>query len=111
MTMNKESQTETAPPPNMGPIERIVSLAAGASLVHYGAPRRGVGGALSTALGAVFALRSIEGRCPGYESLDGRARVERPYIPRGWLGAAASVLIEQDAAALYRQWRDMEQLP
>ncbi len=101
---------------NVGDVERVVSLAAGAGLAVYGLTRRGW-------LGTGLALASVEllrrgatGRCHLYQVLrinradthPGRAAVVKH---REGVRIERAVTVNRPPAELYRLWRDFTRLP
>lgn len=81
---------------NVGDIERVVSAAAGGTLVTWGLRRRSLGGIAVAAVGAELVWRGISGHCMVYEWL---GRNTGPVRVR------SAVTIGKPADELYRLWR------
>ena len=100
---------------NINDPERWLSVIAGSALAAYGLKMRSIGGVVLSALGGVLVWRGATGHCIVYESLgissaeeNGR-QVSVPY-GRG-VRVEKSVTINAPADALYRFWRNFENLP
>lgn len=86
---------------NVGDIERVVSAAAGGTLVTWGLRRRTLGGIAVAAVGAELIRRGISGHCMVYEWL-GR--------DTGPVRVRSAVTIGKPADELYRLWRQPDTL-
>lgn len=95
---------------NVGNLERIASLAAGALLLALGARRRSLPGLLVAGAGGAMLARGATGRSQTYRALQLDTSRSRAEARRG-VRVERSVLIQRPADALYRHWRDLENLP
>ena len=101
--------------PNVGGIERIVSTLAGGSLMAIGIGKRSLGGLAISAIGGALLYRGMRGTCPAYHALG----ISTTATTTEYAGVLAqhgrkverSIEINAPAAELYRQWRQLEQLP
>jgi uncharacterized membrane protein len=95
-----------ARPVNVSPVERAVSIAAGAALVAFGLTRRrkipGIGLVM---VGAGLFWRGATGHCDIYALLGIDRSTDRS------IRAEASVSVNRPADELYRFWRNLENLP
>ena len=108
---------------NVGKAERVASAIGGGALALYGLRRRDLPGAALAVIGGILAYRGTSGHCPVYGALDmstadeGASWLTQQHGPAAVLDASRAVKIERsiriDAApdALYRFWRDFENLP
>ena len=108
----------TTSTPNVNEPERWFSVVAGAALAAYGLTRRSVAGLVVTGLGGALVWRGASGHCLVYEALglssvnpEGEAdsNVSVPY-GKG-IRVEKSVTINSSPEALYRFWRNFENLP
>lgn len=92
--------------------ERLVSGVLGAGLLGFAVTRHGPGRWLACLAGAALLHRSWSGRCKVYEALELDRRHDTRGVPgnRG-IRVEESIDIRCPASALYRFWRDLEQLP
>jgi uncharacterized membrane protein len=101
---------------NVGPSERLVSVAAGAVLAGLGMGRRDLIGLAIVGIGGAMALRGATGRCPLYKSLGLNTAESENGLGRrsnntGEVSVAASYLINKSPEHLYSFWRNFENLP
>ena len=115
----------TAERVNVGRFERWLSMAAGGALAAYALRRRTIPGGTAALAGAALLYRGATGHCDVYQALGvnragghGTGMVaDRGSDTRQKLGGSAgihveeSVLINKPVSALYRFWRDFENLP
>lgn len=96
---------------NVGPVERLGSVASGAVLGLMGLSR---GRPLWAAVGAGLLYRGLTGHCAGYQAV-GINRVQQ--APATAVAAQQrckvekSITINRPADAIYRMWRDLSSLP
>jgi uncharacterized membrane protein len=112
---------------NVGPLERLLSMAAGGALAVYALNRREGAGATAALAGAVMLYRGATGHCDVYQALGvdrvtarekGTGRfADRDSDTRRQLGGARGVHVEESVtvnkplAEVYRFWRNFENLP
>ena len=112
---------------NVGPVERLLSMAAGGALAAYAMRRRESAGATAALAGAVLLYRGATGHCDVYQALGvnhgnghgkGTGRIaDRGSDTRRQLGGARGVHVEEavtinkPVAEVYRFWRNLENLP
>lgn len=101
---------------NVATPERWLSAVTGAALTAYGLKRRSPAGAVLAVLGGALVWRGTTGRCPLYRSMRvttarrrGDDHVSVPY-GRG-IRVEHSVTIDAPQDALFRFWRNLENLP
>jgi uncharacterized membrane protein len=96
---------------NVGDDERIMSAAAGTTLLLTGFTRGGLGRWLMFGIGAALIYRAWSGRCPwyAYEGIDKR----HGSSSHGHTGAKIEQALEINCPAdtLYRHWRKLAELP
>ena len=101
-------------PVNVGPVERIMSAAAGALLAKHGLKQRSLAGLFAAAAGGALAYRGASGHCHVYEALGVNTARDRTSLPgvRAQQGAKCekSLTIQRSAEELYRRWRRFEDL-
>src|SRR5690348_14260673 len=101
-------------PVNVGPVERIMSAAAGALLAKQGLKQRSLAGLFAAAAGGAVAYRGASGHCHVYEALGVNTARDRTSLPgvRAQQGAKCekSLTIQRSAEELYRRWRRFEDL-
>src|SRR3954447_17077863 len=70
---------------NVGPSERLLSLASGGLMVLYGLSHGTTKGLLLAGVGAALAYRGATGHCDGYQALGLNSARRRPHtaIPSG----------------------------
>lgn len=99
---------------NVGPSERLVSVASGSILALLGVGRRDLLGLLIGAVGGGLIYRGVTGTCPVYKAL-GVDTAHTPARPRDYADHGAHVteafLIDKPAQELYDYWRNFENLP
>ncbi|HET8623360.1 MAG TPA: SRPBCC family protein [Gemmatimonadales bacterium] len=102
---------------NVGTVERVLSVLAGAALTMYSV-RRGRAARLLIPIGGSLILRGLTGRCRVNRAL-GRNSARREQIaspvasvagPEG-IKVERSVVIDRPVEELYAFWRDFENLP
>jgi uncharacterized membrane protein len=112
---------------NVGPVERLLSMAAGGALAAYGLKRRATAGGTAALAGAVLLYRGATGHCDVYQAIgvshaNGHGRGTRMIADRGsdtrqQLGGARGIHVEESVtlntpiAEVYRFWRNFENLP
>jgi uncharacterized membrane protein len=101
-----------APRINVGDTERLLSILGGSALGLFGLSRRSLGGLALAAVGGSFVYRGLSGRCPCYQALD--VSTAAPAGPATSVRAGhgvkveESIIIDRDAATLWRFWRKLE---
>lgn len=101
-------------PVNVGPVERIMSAAAGALLAKHGLKQRSLAGWFAAAAGGALAYRGASGHCHVYEALGvntARDRTSLPGVRAQGAKCEKSLTIQRSADELYRRWRRFEDLP
>jgi uncharacterized membrane protein len=126
-----ETSTGRASNVNVGPIERWLSVLAGAALVAYGLRKRAASGTSALVTGAGLLYRGATGRCNIYGALginhapSVRAsaghgtgvRADAGSDTRQQLGGSAGIHVEEavtvnrPVSELFRFWRNFENLP
>lgn len=109
---------------NVSEAERIVSAFGGGLLALYGARRKDLAGGLLALAGAALVERGVTGHCRVYGALsmttaerDDSGFLEKKHGPAAVLDASKaikverSVTIDMEPEALYRFWRNFENLP
>jgi uncharacterized membrane protein len=100
---------------NMTDPERIASIVLGGLLAGYGARRRDRAGAALAVLGGLIALRGVSGASTFYDRLGIRrfsgARGARNALRGTGVRVGHSVVIRRPIDAVYRFWRELENLP
>jgi uncharacterized membrane protein len=107
---------KSCPHVNVGPVERLVSAAAGVGLTMFGMGRQSIRGTLVALLGGSLVYRGVTGNCKCYEALgiDTSDHYDRPNTA---LAAKTGVKVEKTIAInrsqddLYSFWRNFENLP
>jgi uncharacterized membrane protein len=98
---------------NVGSTERILSILGGAVVGLYGLGRIRLSGIAFAALGGALIYRGVTGHCNVYQALG----MDRPSTLKGETRGQRGVKIEREITieaspeALYRVWRDLQQLP
>jgi uncharacterized membrane protein len=92
---------------NVGPMERVVSVAAGAGLLGIGWKRRMAARLPLLVVGGSLLQRGLTGHCKGYALLGINSAVKGE--PGVVLQQCITLLAEPDA--VYRVWRNLENLP
>ncbi|HET6425432.1 MAG TPA: SRPBCC family protein [Planctomycetaceae bacterium] len=101
--------------PNVGDVERALSLMTGAALAVMGVRQGRLNGLLTAGIGASLLYRGLTGHCQLYQAL-GLSTTHAGRAGRG-VPAQQGVKIEQTmtiprpADELYAFWRQLEQLP
>jgi len=114
MTNTEESYGHSAT--NVSDPERWLSVVAGTALAAFGLARRSLGGFGLAALGGALVWRGASGHCDVYHALGistARDADERNVSVRYGKGIRVekSVTINSSPEALYRFWRNFENLP
>lgn len=117
------SEFESAAP-NVGQVERAISVAAGGALAVAGLKKRGITGVALALVGAALARRGVTGHCEVYGALGVSTRSPDDLRHRDDVTSRAatvnarkaikverSILIQRTAAELYDLWRDFSNLP
>lgn len=109
MDWNSEGQAARTPAVNVGNMERIVTLAAGAALLGYAWRHRSRGLGLTS---AGLLARGATGFCPAYAAL-GVDHSDTRHALSGARGVHVreSVTVNATPEELYNFWRRLEQLP
>ncbi|WP_224248536.1 SRPBCC family protein [Hyalangium gracile] len=92
---------------NVGPWERVASVAAGAGLITLGLKRRLAGRLALLVAGGELVQRGLTGKCRGYALLGISTAVKGE--PGAVVHQRITILAEPDA--VYRTWRNLENLP
>jgi uncharacterized membrane protein len=100
---------------NVGPNERLLSLAGGGLLAWLGMREGGLGGAAVAVAGGALVYRGLTGHCPvyaatGVNTAERHARQASVAAGRGFKVVQA-VAVDRDAEELFNIWRDFENLP
>ncbi|MDC3959172.1 YgaP-like transmembrane domain [Polyangium jinanense] len=104
-------------PLNVGPNERVVSVAIGGGLVAWALWRRGALGLLAGVFGGALANRGVRGHCPAYEALGLSSRnapkpMPMPLIPAEKLTRIErTVTVARPANEVYAFLRDPAHVP
>jgi uncharacterized membrane protein len=117
----------TGRPINVGPVERLLSMAAGGALATYGLKRREASGGTAALAGAVLLYWGATGHCDVYQAMgvnhaNGHGKGTRMIADRGsdtrqQLGGARGIHVEESVtlnkpiAEVFRFWRNFENLP
>ena len=106
---NTQPSAGQMPASNVGNIERIVTLAAGAALLGYAWRHRSRGLGLTS---AGLIARAATGYCPAYAAL-GVDHSDTRHALSGARGVHVreSITVDAPAEELYNFWRQLEQLP
>ncbi len=99
---------------NVGDMERILSMAAGAGLAGLALARRRWDGLLLGAMGAGLLWRGYTGRCQCYAALGINTAEHNPAtaVPaQHGVKIEKTIKIHRPPEELYRFWRDLENLP
>ena len=99
---------------NVGGIERVVSMVAGATLAVAGLQRRTLPGAVAAVLGGALVYRGATGHCSAYEALginsaQGGPAEPEEYFDRG-IHVEESMTVNRTPWDLYQYWRNFENL-
>ena len=100
--------------PNVGEMERWLSIGSGALLAGYGLSRGTFSGIVATAIGGGLVYRGLSGHCHLYESLGMNTKENQQMMG---VPAQQGVKIEKSfetdwpAHDLYDVWKDLEHLP
>ena len=101
---------------NVGPMERLISIAGGGALTYYGLRHLSLRGALFALLGGDLVYRGITGHCWLYQVLGvSTAEKVRSTLVRlpdnQGIKVKRTVTINRPAEDLYRFWEDVENMP
>jgi uncharacterized membrane protein len=117
-TFDQRRRRFRKPRSNVGNLERMASIAAGAALAALGVSRKSLSGLLLAGLGGGFVVRGVTGHCGVYDKLDIDTRqrpvgqhLRGPHPARHGVHVVESVLINKPASDLYDLWRNLENLP
>jgi uncharacterized membrane protein len=99
---------------NVGDMERLISVAAGAGLAAFGLARGRLSGLALGAIGAGLVYRGVTGRCQCYSALgintaDHTGPIGVP-AQHGYK-VERTITVDRPADELYRFWRRLENLP
>jgi uncharacterized membrane protein len=113
--LSSPEAVKTVEPKNVGQLERVVSVAAGAILAMLAVGRRGVPGGLIGLVGGALAYRGATGRCSVYRAFEVSSlpnhQLDIGDYSQGAVHVSASFLINRRADILYAFWRDFQNLP
>jgi uncharacterized membrane protein len=108
VAVERKNAVETV---DVGTLEHVGAMAAGALLLGIGMTRKGIGGSLARLGGMALFARGASGYKPFYRALG-------LTLPNGTTGASrrsirvdSSVDVNRCASDLYYLWRDLENLP
>lgn len=97
---------------NVGDMERLLSFVAGSALGLYGLSRFSLKGLALAAMGGALVYRGTSGHCYLYQALDASTATRRGPATSVAAGHGVkieeSILINRDAATLWRFWRKLE---
>ncbi|MBA3385034.1 MAG: DUF2892 domain-containing protein [Chthoniobacterales bacterium] len=99
---------------NVGEVERIGSVAAGAGLVLYGLSRRSIPGLLLGLVGGALIHRGATGHCSVYIALGVNARqlnTEHGVQGNKGINVVRTITVARAPEEVYRYWRNLENLP
>jgi uncharacterized membrane protein len=103
-----------APGINVGDTERLLSFLGGTALGLFGLSRGSLGGLALAAAGGSLIYRGVTGHCGLYDKLDINTapRLAPSTSIRAGHGVKVeeSILVNRDAATLYRYWRNLANL-
>ena len=109
MDWNAEGANAGRPAANVGNIERIVTLAAGAALLGYAWKHRSRGLGLTS---AGLIARGATGYCPAYAALGvDHSDTRRALSGDRGVHVRESITVNASPEELYNFWRRLEQLP
>lgn len=98
---------------NLGPTDRLASIALGSGLLLYGVKRRRI---ISTLLGSFFLYRGAAGQCGLYRTIGidtatppGERKTSVAH--RRGIKVTSAAIIDRPAADLYHYWRDLGNFP
>lgn len=110
--------------PNVGQLERAISIVAGGALAAAGLRKRGAVGVALALVGAELTRRGITGHCLVYDALGVGSRLPRDARHRDDVTSRAatvnarkaikverSIQVQRSAEELYSLWRDFSNLP
>jgi uncharacterized membrane protein len=100
--------------PNVGSVERALSVIAGSLLVFSGLKKKSIGGTAIALAGAAFLRRGVTGFCYSYQAMGVRTRAPEPgnvSVPYE-LGVRIdeAITVNRPRAEVYRFWRDLSNL-
>lgn len=97
-------------PRNVGPAERVVSIALGGGLALSGLLARRID-PIRLIAGAALVYRGVSGHCPVKSALSTRGNGAAVIPARTGVRIEHSVLVARSAEDLYRAWRTLSDLP
>ena len=109
VTFDERSRSRASAMPNIGPWERMASLAAGVGALALGVRHGGRVGSVFSAAGAGLVARGLTGYCPGHAMARQRRRHRDTRLALGGRRGTfvrESVTVTAPAEALYALWRD-----
>ncbi len=95
----------------LGTVEHVAAMAAGALLMGIGMTRGGLPGALAKMGGAALILRGVSGYEPVYSALGLNMAKPGTGASRRAIRVESSVDIHRSPQDLYKLWRDFENIP
>jgi uncharacterized membrane protein len=95
----------------LGTVEHVAAMAAGALLMGIGMTRRGIPGALAKMAGAAMILRGVSGYEPVYKALGISMAKPGTGTSQRAIRVESSVDINRSPEDLYKLWRDFENIP
>ncbi len=92
-------------PVNVGKVERIAMVAAGAYLLYksLSGPKKNVG---QTIAGGTMLMRGVSGYCPVYQAME-----SSPKLSGSNVNIRTSLEVDQPPHTVYNAWRKLENLP
>jgi uncharacterized membrane protein len=99
---------------NVGNIERLISLAGGSIIGWYGLKRGSLDGLLIAAVGGALIYRGVRGNCHVYRAfgISSNRDEDSAGVPAQYgFKVERSITVNRPAEELYRQWRNLENLP
>jgi uncharacterized membrane protein len=110
----RQAQRRPAPAVNVGDKERLLSFLGGSALGLFGLSRFSLGGLALAAVGGSLVYRGMSGHCSLYKALDVSTATPRGPATSVRAGhgikVEESILINRDAATLWRFWRKLENI-
>lgn len=110
----RRTMEHTGPSVNVGDKERLISLLAGGALGLYGLSRFSLGGLALAVAGGSLIYRGMSGHCLLYHALDVSTATPHDSATRIHAGHGVKIderiVINRDAATLWRQWRKLDNL-
>jgi len=107
-----QQTSRPAPRINVGDTERLMSVLGGSALGLFGLSRFSLGGLALAAAGGSLIYRGMTGHCSLYQALDVSTAAPRGPATSVRAGHGVkveeSIIINRDAATLWRFWRNLE---